>query len=185
VSFGQIFAYCNLFVLPAWALLIFLPTWRWTRMIAAYITPSVIAVLYLVLMLSHLTPKGGGFGSLDQVAGMYQNPALLLAGWLHYLAVDLFIGAWEVRDAQRLGIPHLFVVPCLAVTLLAGPVGLLLYLGMRAAKVRRWPGIEPVHPERWDGIHDRRRQAPTQPTSMLPAVTEAARRRRRPADTKH
>jgi len=29
---------------------------------------------------------------------------VLLAGWTHYLAFDLFIGGWEVRDAQRRGI---------------------------------------------------------------------------------
>lgn len=58
---------------------------------------------------------------------------LLLAGWVHYLAFDLFIGSWEVRDAQRHGLSHLLVVPCLALTFLFGPVGLLLYLGLRGA----------------------------------------------------
>jgi hypothetical protein len=45
----------------------------------------------------------------------------------------LFIGAWEVRDAQRLEIPRLAVIPCLALTFLIGPVGLLLYLLIRVA----------------------------------------------------
>ena len=45
----------------------------------------------------------GGFGSLADVATLFQKQELLLAGWIHYLAFDLFIGAWEVRDcaAQR------------------------------------------------------------------------------------
>ena len=56
---------------------------------------------------------------------------MLLAGWTHYLAFDLFIGGWEVRDAQRRGIPHLLVVPALVLTFLFGPAGLLLYLAIR------------------------------------------------------
>ena len=61
------------------------------------------------------------------------RPLAAILGWIHYLIFDLFIGAWESRDAQRRGIPHWAVIPCLLVTLLAGPIGLLVYLGLRAA----------------------------------------------------
>ena len=61
----------------------------------------------------------------------------MLAGWVHYLVFDLFVGAWEVRDARRVGVHHLLVVPCLALTFMAGPIGLLLYLGLRAGIARR------------------------------------------------
>ena len=67
---------------------------------------------------------------------LFGDEALLLAGWVHYLAFDLFVGSWEVRDAQRLGIPHLLVVPCLVLTFLFGPVGLLLYLGLSRRPAR-------------------------------------------------
>ncbi|HEU6452531.1 MAG TPA: ABA4-like family protein, partial [Gemmatimonadaceae bacterium] len=66
----------------------------------------------------------------------FENPWALLAGWVHYLAFDLFVGGWEVRDAQRRGIPHLLVVPALVLTFLFGPGGLLLYLAIRSL-VRR------------------------------------------------
>jgi SNF family Na+-dependent transporter len=56
---------------------------------------------------------------------------LVLLGWVHFLAFDLFIGAWMVRDARRLKILHLAVIPCLLVTFLLGPVGLLTYLVLR------------------------------------------------------
>ena len=59
-------------------------------------------------------------------------------GWTHYLAFDLFIGGWEVRDAQSRGISHLLVVPALVLTFLFGPAGLLLYLAVRwLARQRR------------------------------------------------
>jgi hypothetical protein len=63
----------------------------------------------------------------------FTSPVAATAGWIHYLVFDLFIGAWQSRDAQRRGLPHWAVIPCLIVTLLAGPVGLLLYLALRAA----------------------------------------------------
>ena len=70
------------------------------------------------------------------VAKLFSNRWLLLAGWIHYLAFDLFIGAWEVRDAQDLGISHFIVIPCLLLTFLFGPAGLLLYFVIRVARLR-------------------------------------------------
>jgi hypothetical protein len=62
---------------------------------------------------------------------LFQSPYVALAGWIHYLAFDLFLGAWQVRDANRRDINHLWLVPCLVLTFLAGPVGLLLYFCIR------------------------------------------------------
>ncbi|HIN10636.1 MAG TPA: DUF4281 domain-containing protein, partial [Acidobacteria bacterium] len=122
-----------------WAVLVFVPGWRWgSGFIAAVLLPAVLGGLYLTLMGLNLIGADGGFGSLAEVARLFENPSLLLAGWVHYLAFDLFIGAWEVRDARRLGIPHLLVVPCLVLTFMLGPVGLLLYLGLRVGLRRRW-----------------------------------------------
>jgi hypothetical protein len=56
---------------------------------------------------------------------------------VHYLAFDLFVGSWEVRDAQRLGLPHGMVIPCLVLTFLFGPIGLGLFLLLRAGMKRR------------------------------------------------
>jgi len=57
---------------------------------------------------------------------------------VHFLAFDLFVGSWEVQDAQRHNIPHWMVVPCLVFTWLFGPVGLVLYLSLRAVVARRF-----------------------------------------------
>ena len=65
---------------------------------------------------------------------LFTNPEIALAGWLHYLAFDLLIGAWEVRTARREAIPHLLVLPCLALTFLFGPAGFLPFLALRAAR---------------------------------------------------
>lgn len=136
---GQIFTYSNLVVMPAWALLILFPKWKWTRVLAAYLTPAILGIVWLLITIGRFTPVGGGFGSLPQVTEMLRDPWFIVAGWQHALILDLFIGAWETRDAQRLGIPHGYVIPCLVLTFLAGPVGLLAYFLVRIAVVRRWP----------------------------------------------
>jgi hypothetical protein len=88
-------------------------------------------VVYVVLIAVSLPGSDGGFSSLAGVRALFNDPNALLAGWTHYLAFDLFIGGWEVRDAQQHGIPHLLVVPALVLTFLVGPAGLLLYLAIR------------------------------------------------------
>ena len=83
----------------------------------------------------------GGFGSLPEVSALFANQWLLLAGWIHYLAFDLFVGSWEVRDAAERNISHWLMIPCLVLTFLFGPVGLLTYFALRStAKMRRIAG---------------------------------------------
>lgn len=119
-------------VLPGWALLVFFPAWRWSnRFVAPLVVPALLALAYGAVLLARFGASEGGFGSLAQVQALFSDPWLLVAGWLHYLAFDLFVGAWEVRDALRLGIRHWLVVPCLLLTFLFGPVGLLAYLVVR------------------------------------------------------
>jgi hypothetical protein len=138
----QIFTIGNNLVLPGWLLLVFLPRWRWTTtFISSWLIPAILAVAYLVLFVMYFNsaPEGfSAFGSLAGVKSLFQHDGLLLAGWLHYLCFDLFIGSWEVRDAGRLGIHHLLVIPCLVLTFMMGPVGLLAYLVLRLSLCRQW-----------------------------------------------
>jgi hypothetical protein len=64
---------------------------------------------------------------------LFQNRWLLLAGWVHYLAFDLLLGAWQVRTARREGMSHLALLPCLLATFLFGPAGYLLFQSLRAS----------------------------------------------------
>ncbi len=127
-----LFSICNTAVLPGWLLLVVAPRWKWTKIIInSCLLPLLLAVVYLFLIVAHFGQTEGGFGSLADVAKLFQNPHILLAGWIHYLAFDLFVGSWEVRDAERHRINHLLVIPCLILTFLLGPIGLLLYFILR------------------------------------------------------
>lgn len=139
MSLETIFSLCGWVATLGWLLLIFVPRWKWTaRFITAAVLPLALAFVYLFLVATHFGQSEGSFGSLAGVSLLFRNPYNLLAGWIHYLAFDLFIGSWEVRDAQRLGIRHLLVVPCLLLTFIFGPVGLLLYFALRFAVKRKF-----------------------------------------------
>jgi hypothetical protein len=138
VTAEALFSLASAAVLPGWALLVLVPRWKWTaRLVGPVLIPALLSLLYLYLLAARWAILAGGFGSLATVRRLFDDPAVLLAGWVHYLAFDLFIGSWEVRDAQRLALPHLLVVPCLLLTLLFGPVGFLSYLVLRGSLRRR------------------------------------------------
>jgi hypothetical protein len=132
MSAEQIFSVCNLLALAGWLLLVFAGRRRWvSSLISGAIIPVLFAVAYLALLVTHFRESTGGFGSLTGVAALFSNHWLLLAGWIHYLCFDLFIGSWEVRDSQERGISPWLVLPCLFFTFMFGPVGLLLYFVIR------------------------------------------------------
>ena len=135
-----IFTLSNLFVLPFWALMIFLPHWRWTQRIMRSLWPVVVlCVVYAVLLLSQI---GSGAGSLLNptlagIAGLLGTPAGAAVGWVHFLAFDLFVGRWAYLDSRERGISAWLVSPTLFFIFMAGPLGLLLYLAVRVLWQRR------------------------------------------------
>ena len=134
-----VFSIVNLRAVAAWILLIVLPQQRWVAgLVTAVAVPGLFAATYTTILVTSWGSGDGGFSTLSAVARLFANPWLLLAGWVHYLAFDLLVGSWEVRDASAHGIPHLLVVPCLVLTFLFGPAGWLLYMGLRALRGRSW-----------------------------------------------
>jgi hypothetical protein len=120
--------------LAGWASLLIRPLVpRFSDLVASFVIPLLLAVAYTGLVMAYWTSGKGGFDTLDNVALLFQTRELLLAGWIHYLAFDLFVGAWIARAAQAAKVPFWLVVPCLALTFLFGPAGLLAFLALRAA----------------------------------------------------
>jgi hypothetical protein len=129
----QTFSLVNLVALASWVLLALLPRRRWVAdIVAGMAVPAFLAAVYVGIIATKWAGSAGGFSSLSAVAMLFNNRWLLLAGWTHYLAFDLFVGSWEVRDARDRGVPHLLVLPCLALTFLFGPAGWILYVAIRS-----------------------------------------------------
>lgn len=135
----SVFRFCNTLALLGWIGLILLGRRALIAgLIASVVVPLALAVVYVSLLAAHWGESQGSFNSLAGVASLFSNPWLLLAGWVHYLAFDLFLGCWQVRNAARNNIPHWFVVPCLILTFLFGPAGLLAYFLLRFARTRHF-----------------------------------------------
>jgi hypothetical protein len=133
----SMYSISNWLAICGWLSLIFGWRARWVpQLVTGAVMPLLLALLYGILLAGHWGEGQGSFNTLAGVRTLFSNDWLLLAGWVHYLAFDLFIGSWQVRDARRHGIPHLAVIPGLILTLFFGPVGLLLYFAIRVARVR-------------------------------------------------
>jgi hypothetical protein len=130
----ELFSLANRLAMVGWIALV-AALWgpRWLMLAGGFAVPAVLSLLYAGLTLAFFAGAQGGFSSLDAVALLLSGREMLLAGWVHFLAFDLFVGAWQVRAARRDGVPGLLVVPCLALTFLFGPAGLLAFLALRAA----------------------------------------------------
>jgi hypothetical protein len=128
---SSLFSVFNTLVLPAWLLLIVAPRWQWTRrLVSSGGVSFILALGYAALVMIFLGKAEGSFTSLAGVQQLFSHPYLLLAGWIHYLAFDLLVGSWIVKDAQKNGVPHLWIVPILVLTFLLGPIGWASYQGL-------------------------------------------------------
>jgi hypothetical protein len=132
MSPDQIFQIANPIALIGWIALVLSPLApRVLGILGGIAIPLILSVGYTGIILAHWSSGQGGFDSLQSVEQLFQSRWLLLAGWVHYLAFDLLLGAWEVRTARREGITHLILLPCLIATFLFGPAGYLLFQFIR------------------------------------------------------
>ncbi len=141
----QLFGWAGQAAMVGWLILVLLPRrWPWLLAVPRYIIPFGLSLLYAGLAMAHFfTIDGGGYGSLAEVRTLLSKEEMLLAGWVHYLAFDLFIGGWIAVRADRIGLNRLVQAPILIATFMFGPVGLAIFLAIRAGYFRRTPG-EPL-----------------------------------------
>lgn len=129
MTITQLFNVANLFVLPFWALMIFLPNWKVTRRIMqSYLPFVVLAGAYLYLFVTSITPENAQALSnpqLADIARFFGNETAAATGWIHFLVLDLFVGRWIYWEGQKTGI---WTFHSLSLSLFAGPLGLLSHI---------------------------------------------------------
>lgn len=132
-----LFSAANSLAMAGWVALLAFPRRRLANWwISGLIIPGLLSAFYVALLVIHVPGAAGGFSSLAGVAALFATPGVLLAGWVHYLAFDLFLGAWMARRATAEGLPLWALLPALPVTFLVGPAGLLLFLALRGLATR-------------------------------------------------
>jgi hypothetical protein len=126
---SQLFELSNLFVLPFWALMIFLPNWGVTRRVMESWLPFVVlAGLYLYLFVGSITPENAqalANPKLADIARFFADERAAATGWTHFLVMDLFVGRWIYWEGQKTGI---WTFHSIALCLFAGPLGLLSHI---------------------------------------------------------
>ena len=137
MTLEQIFSACSILAFAGWAALLFAPLARDRLVIVARAVALILCAFYLTQYFTITQDvAGSSFSTLAGVTALFSKAGNIMLGWTHYLAFDLFIGSWEIEDAGKRGIPHWVMIPCLFMTLMLGPIGLLLYFLVREAKTR-------------------------------------------------
>ena len=129
-----VFSLSSLLVMPLWGLMIFAPLWRVTRTIMQ--SPWVIApaaLLYAILVLPNIATVFPAVSSpnLEGIRNLLSSESGATIAWVHFLAFDLFVGRWAYLESRALNLNVFAMAVVLFFTLMLGPVGALLYLGLR------------------------------------------------------
>ena len=144
MNWDMIFGFANAWALLGWVILAFAPKREIVVPIVFFAGSVLLACLYaglIIPLMAGLISDGGPTGrpaadltSLAGVMALFDSPGGATIGWIHYLAFDLFVGIWIARNADAHKISRWFQIPILFFTLMAGPIGLLLYLLLRQLK---------------------------------------------------
>jgi hypothetical protein len=123
-----VFSLANPAALVGWAVLIYAIIRKniWLRdEVAGFWWPLALSALYTLLIMLFFFKAEGGFDTLANVQKLFTAPWAALAGWIHYLAFDLFVGAWISKQVMQAGMNRLWLVGLLPLTFMFGPAGLL------------------------------------------------------------
>jgi len=136
----QVFSLAGVAAMLGWGLLILGPRrYPWLNAVPMWIIPAGLSGVYALLVLSRFSGMGGGFDSLASVATLLADDWALLAGWVHFLAFDLFVGAVMAARMDRVAVSRVVQAPILAATFMLGPLGFLIAalteLGLRATLI--------------------------------------------------
>jgi uncharacterized membrane protein len=134
---AKIFQIGNSFIILGWILLVFVPKWKHTQSIVLNGIIALYSLVYSYLILKDIgdfNPES--FNSLANVKALFQNDNAVAAGWFHYLAFDLFVGAYIVRKSITLGISRILYTLALPFTFMFGPMGYLIFFLIKSLKTK-------------------------------------------------
>ncbi|HEX3150756.1 MAG TPA: ABA4-like family protein [Gemmataceae bacterium] len=124
-----------------WVLLILIsPCWKNADKVVMSIIVAIFGLAYGYFNFANLGDVGGltAFMSYEGVQKVFANAGLQLAAWAHILGIDLLAGVWMYHNAKLCKVKHLVMIPIYLVTIMLGPVGVLLYLIVRALRTTHW-----------------------------------------------
>jgi len=140
----MIYLWLNLGVLPFWFVLIFFPYSKICKIFTTSIFPILILSLAYCYVIYIIFQNGYDFLnnfklylSLDELLNLFSDSSFLILFWIHFLAINLFCGAWIVKDYQKFGISKILMFLPLLITYLIGPLGIIIYWLIRIFYAKR------------------------------------------------
>lgn len=137
------FKLANIFAMSGWLTLALLPNWQYSARFVLYVSFILLALLYIFLLQKAMRtkPERSGenktnsdkpsFNNLRGVMALLKNPIGGLAAWVHILAFDLMMGLYIHDEGAVANISHWYLLPCYFFTLMLGPIGVLMFLGLK------------------------------------------------------
>ena len=139
-----LYMWINLGVLPFWFILIVFPQSHLSRIFVTSIFPFFIlgGAYVFILYKSYLIGYDfdGNFSlylGLSELSRLFEDHLYIMIFWTHFIAINLFIGGWIVKDSQKFAINKVLMAVPLIVTYLIGPIGLFLYWIIRIFYAKR------------------------------------------------
>ena len=144
LSVENIYLWVNLGILPFWLMLIIIPNSKFTQIfVNSIVLPLILSVAYVYLIYQTILLDGSLLDvfklylSLDNLYTVFATETFLLIFWIHFLALNLFLGCWVSRDAIKYNISRGLVFIPLILIYFTGPLGLVLYWLFRIFYAKR------------------------------------------------
>ncbi len=134
LTFENIYFWSNIGVLPFWLLLLLLPNSKITNLfINSIIIPLILSATYIyVVYQSYFLDESllnvfNLYISLDNAISVFSVESFLLIFWLHFLAMNLFLASWVMKDSIKYNVARIVLIISFILIYLVGPVGLVFY----------------------------------------------------------
>ena len=144
LTFENIYLWANFSILPLWLMLIIIPNSKFTQFfVNSIIVPLILSATYTYIIYQAILMDEPIFDffklylSIDNLYTLFATESFLLVFWLHFLALNLFLGSWISRDGIKHNMPRSLVFLPLILVYFTGPLGLVLYWIIRVFYAKR------------------------------------------------
>ena len=130
----MIYLWVNLGVLPFWLILFFFPQSKICKIFTTSIFPIFIfslIYLYIIYLISgydyDFLNNFRLYLGMKELSNLFSDNSFLILFWIHFLAINLFCGAWIVNDYQKYNISKILMFFPILITYFIGPLGIFVY----------------------------------------------------------
>jgi len=140
----MIYLWLNIGVIPFWLILLFFPQTKICGLLVTSIFPIFILGSVYIYLFYYFWISGYDYlENFNLYLGFYnlrdlfENEFFLMFFWTHFLAINLFCGAWILKDSKKLYMSKFLVFFPILMTYFLGPLGIFLYWILRIFFAKR------------------------------------------------